>query len=188
MAMRKSLIVFLSVVSLGSTLLVAHSLFAKPTTMQDRTADRQRAEKLMKDQNFAEALEVYRTLALDETNSDEKLPDDFSKAVQCMSHLGQLKEVDEFLESVVDRHATHWPLLHQAALVLSQQIPPQGYLIGGKFERGHHRGGGKVVNSVERDRVRSIQLLQQAIALLEKDDAAKYDVYQLLADNIGRYR
>lgn len=192
MAMRKSLIVFLSVVSLGSTMLVAHSLFAKPTTMQDRTADRQRAEKLMTDQNFAEALEVYRTLALDETNSDEKLPDDFSKAVQCMSQLGQLEEVDEFLESVVDRHATHWPLLHQAALVLSQQIPPQGYLIGGKFERGHHRGGGKVVNSVERDRLRSIQLLQQAIALLEKDDAAKpaekYDVYHLLADNIGRYR
>ena len=41
----------------------------------------------------------------------------------------------------------------------------QGFLIAGKYERGGHRGGGEVVNSVERDRVRALQLMQQAMPL-----------------------
>ena len=42
-----------------------------------------------------------------------------------------------------------------------------GVIVAGKFERGPHRGGGKFSNAFARDRVRSLQLMTQAI------DAAK---------------
>ena len=43
-------------------------------------------------------------------------------------------------------------------------------MIGGEFERGPHRGNGRVVNSFERDRVRSLQLLNQAREWADQDD------------------
>ncbi|MEK6234833.1 MAG: MG2 domain-containing protein, partial [Planctomycetales bacterium] len=44
-----------------------------------------------------------------------------------------------------------------------------GYMIAGKFRRGQHRGGGKVVNAVERDRVRALQLMTQAMPLAKQN-------------------
>ena len=42
-----------------------------------------------------------------------------------------------------------------------------GFIIGGEFERGHHRGGGEYAVSIERDRVRALQLFEQALPHLE---------------------
>ena len=53
-----------------------------------------------------------------------------------------------------------------------------GYIVAGKFYRGYKRGGGKWVNTVHRDRVRALQLMQQAMPLSAKDankaDAASF--------------
>lgn len=50
------------------------------------------------------------------------------------------------------------------------QFQHQGFMNAGEFWRGQHRGGGKVVNAVERDRVRALQLMNQALPLAVKDE------------------
>ena len=39
-----------------------------------------------------------------------------------------------------------------------------GYMVAGEFHRGSHRGGGKYVNALQRDRVRAMQLMNRALA------------------------
>ena len=39
-----------------------------------------------------------------------------------------------------------------------------GFIVAGKFYRGHKRGGGRYVNACQRDRVRALQLMHQAPA------------------------
>ncbi|MBE9542879.1 MAG: alpha-2-macroglobulin, partial [Proteobacteria bacterium] len=40
-----------------------------------------------------------------------------------------------------------------------------GYMVAGEFQRGSHRGGGKYVNALQRDRVRALQLMNRALEL-----------------------
>ena len=94
---------------------------------------------------------------------------DLSHAVQCLYNLGRVKEFDELVESTIGVHKENWRVLWTAAQqYMSTQH--QGFLIAGEYERGPHRGGGEVKNSVERDRVRALQLMQQAMPLAAKDD------------------
>ncbi|MBL9125845.1 MAG: alpha-2-macroglobulin, partial [Planctomycetaceae bacterium] len=62
----------------------------------------------------------------------------------------------------------HWRLLVEAARQYTQ-IQHFGFLIAGKFERGHHRGGGNVANAAARDRVRALRLIAQAAQQLPAD-------------------
>ena len=48
-----------------------------------------------------------------------------------------------------------------------------GFLIAGEFKRGDHRGGGKWSMPSQRDRVRALQLMQQAMALLAAEPNRK---------------
>ncbi len=49
-----------------------------------------------------------------------------------------------------------------------------GYMIAGEFQRGQHRGGGKVVHATARDRVRALQLFRDAMKVAEPaDDKAR---------------
>ena len=66
-------------------------------------------------------------------------------------------------------HPDNWKLLKEAA-ELYQSGEHWGFIVAGQFERGAHRGGGKHVTSMARDRVRSLQLLQQAMLLAVKSD------------------
>ena len=56
-----------------------------------------------------------------------------------------------------------------------------GFIIAGKFYRGQHRGGGQAVNSLERDRVRALQLMLQGMPLAA-GEPAKNDVAGLYLD------
>ena len=112
--------------------------------------------------------------------------------MQCLNRLGRIKEFDELVESTVKAHQNNWRLL-QTAAQLYQQTQHQGFRIAGKYERGPHRGGGEMINSVERDRVRALQLMTQAMPLAQKDDR-KDEVSQfflnlgeLLLNNRGYY-
>ena len=51
-----------------------------------------------------------------------------------------------------------------------QHPAPRLHRSPGKFERGRHRGGGQLVNASERDRVRALQLMVQAMPLAQQDD------------------
>lgn len=130
---------------------------------------RVRSQKLMNDGNFNEAYAGYRKLCLDPKTDAGQVSQDLNNAVQCLYRLGRVKEFDELVESTVAAHKGNWRLLQTAA---QQYINTQhqGFMIAGQYERGPHRGGGDAKNSVERDRVRALQLMQQAIPLAAQDD------------------
>ena len=77
-------------------------------------------------------------------------------------------EIDALLEAVTEVHKGNWRLV-QSAAQNHMNIPHQGFIVAGKFYRGNQRGGGKVVNAIERDRVRALQLMVQAMPLALKD-------------------
>ncbi|MDX1944097.1 MAG: MG2 domain-containing protein [Pirellulaceae bacterium] len=146
-------------------------LFAVGVYSQAPTPTELRAssQKLMKDGNFRQAYDGFRKLALDPKTDAGQVPSDLDNAVQCLHRLGRLKEFDELVESTIAAHPGNWRLLLAAAQQY-MQTQHQGFLIGGNFERGPHRGGGEAKNSVERDRIRALQLMQQAMPLAQKDD------------------
>ena len=155
--------------SLAFALLLGLGMAVAWSAVPDAAELRARSQKLMNDGNFKEALEGYRKLCLDPETKGRDVVSDLNNAVQCLQNLGSINEFDELVEGTVKAHQDDWRVLQAAALQYIQ-TQHQGFLIAGKYERGPHRGGGKVVNSVERDRVRAMQLMAQAMPLAQKDD------------------
>ena len=171
--MRRSRILFaLSLLALTLTIPSAILLVAADTEPPNPVELR----KLMKQGNFKEALDGYRVLCLDENTADATTAAAFQDAVQCLNRLGLLKEFDALAAGTVKAHAEHWRTLQRVA-TQHFQVPHHGFMISGNFERGSRRGRGKMVNATERDRVRAMQLLQQAMPLAVQDDN-KNDVSQ----------
>ena len=145
----------------------------KPPVPERRAA----AQKLFNEGNWRDAYNAYRELCLDPTNDGAEVGSvDLSLGIQCLHRLGRTHECDEFLESTIAAHPKNWRLL-QTAGDQYLNLPHQGFLISGNYERGGHRGGGKVVNSLERDRLRAMQLMTQAMPLASEDDN-KHEVSQ----------
>jgi uncharacterized protein YfaS (alpha-2-macroglobulin family)/tetratricopeptide (TPR) repeat protein len=130
---------------------------------------RERAAELQTQGNFVEAYDLYRQLAIDAGAAE---PADIGYAVGCLNNLGRQDEIDEFLESAIAQHQGNWRILVAAAHQYTY-TNHYGFLIGGEFRRGHHRGGGRWVNSIERDRVRALQLMEQARVLVINDAAVE---------------
>ncbi|GAB6164871.1 hypothetical protein JCM19992_08710 [Thermostilla marina] len=136
---------------------------------QGEAAMRKQAETAQRDGNFRDAYDLYEKLILDAETDPRLVGGDLRNAWQCLARLNRVKEIDALLEKAVDVHADNWRLL-QTAAELYVEIPHQGFKIAGTFERGPHRGGGEVVNSYERDRVRALQLMRQAMKKADQDD------------------
>jgi uncharacterized protein YfaS (alpha-2-macroglobulin family) len=137
---------------------------------------KQRREALLKAQqngNYKDAYDGLRKLALDPADDPREVGNDLTHAITCLQQLGRDDEIDEFREAVIDVHKQNWRLLDTAARTY-QEGQHYGYIIAGKFSRGWHRGGGRYVNAFDRDRVRALQLMQQARPLVkdEKDTGA----------------
>ena len=137
---------------------------------------RREAQSAFSDGNWQDAFEQYRRLILEIENDPAIVGQDFTRAWQCLQQLNRLNELDPFREEVIAHHAGNWRLLLQAARSYSQNTH-WGYMVAGKFLRGQHRGGGKYVNAIARDRVRALQLMQLAMAFAE-EDPAKSEVAQ----------
>ena len=136
---------------------------AKPPSFSEAT-------KKMTAGNFKEAFEEYRKLGLDPNSPVQELPETLNQALQCLQNLGRINEIDDFREKVIETHKANWRLL-QAAAQSYLSLEHNGVIIAGKFQRGPHRGGdGRHVHASERDRVRALQLLTQAMPLALKDD------------------
>jgi alpha-2-macroglobulin len=131
--------------------------------------NREQVQKLFSDGNFNEAYQGFRRLALDPGSDPKKVGRDLDMALQCLMRLNRINEADALIEAVVEVHQGNWRLLWEAARRY-MNLPHQGFMIAGEFHRGHHRGGGKVVNSIERDRVRALQLMEQARPLALNDE------------------
>ncbi|MCE9553363.1 MAG: alpha-2-macroglobulin, partial [Planctomycetes bacterium] len=132
------------------------------------------AEQLMQQGNFKDAYDQFRKQTLAQGTDPRTAGRQLQLATQCLQNLGRVDEVDEYCEAVIKVHAGQWRLLWAAAdNYLGMQH--YGFMVAGKFERGQKRGGGHAVNVNERDRVRALQLMVQALPLLRKDAAAERD-------------
>jgi len=129
---------------------------------------RETARQQQKDGNFDQAYKAFRHLALSPTSAATEVGEDLKAGVQCLNQLGRIDELDEFVEAAVAAHPQNWRLLEGAAQTYLE-TDHRGHLVGGKFSRGGRRGGGQMVGSAERDRVRALQLFQQALPHLPKD-------------------
>lgn len=137
------------------------------------TVNRNTVKSQFESGNFNDAYEGSRKLLLDPKSDPLLLPEDLTRAVQSLQNLGRTNEIDDLIESAVKTHPANWRLLAEAARQIGQMIDHGGFLVAGKFERGTHRGGGEYVSAAARDRVRAIQLMEQAAPLASKDTDRK---------------
>ncbi len=144
---------------------------------------RGQAQKAYTNGNWKDAFDLYRQLSLEIQNDPKRIGKDFTQAWQCLRQLNRLSELDAFRENVIQRHADNWRLMQDAARSYSQN-DHGGYMVAGEFHRGHHRGGGKYVNAIARDRVRALQLVKQSMEPAEKDPA-KSEVAQFYLQFAG---
>ena len=140
----------------------------------DHEIIRRQAQKAYQDGNWNDAYQLFRELGLEAVNDPEMVGRDFVQAWQCLRNLNRINELDEFREAVIEKHVDNWRLLQAAAGSFTQNNH-WGYLVAGDFYRGSHRGGGKYVNTVQRDRVRAIQLMNRAL-IMTADDSAQSEV------------
>ncbi len=119
--------------------------------------------------NYKDAYEGFCKLAFDPQNHSRQLGDDLSTAVLCLENLDRAEEIDSLLEGVVKVHQDDWRLLWHAAQNC-MNIPHEGFIVAGKFHRGNHRGGGRMVNAVERDRIRALEWMVRAMPSALKDE------------------
>ncbi len=149
--------------------------------------DREAALRALQEGRYRDAFEIFEVLALDPETEPKQVDSDLLMAVQCLRNLARHPEIDDLLARTVDQHGENWRLLRSAAQALSQS-EHYGYVIGGEFERGQHRGGGEVVHVFARDRALSLRWLNRGRELLEKSDASgseRFDFYRDLAGHLN---
>ena len=163
----------LTIAGIFAVLLGALAIGAESSD-SNRTAERAHCQKLYDNGNFKDAYDGLRRLVLDSGNDSSSVVGDLNLAVTCLQQLGRVSETDELLEAGIKAHVKNWRLL-EAAADNYLNAEHYGFIIAGKFSRGPHRGGGEAVNSAQRDRVRALQLMVQAIPLV-KAEPRKSDV------------
>ncbi|MGQ9562323.1 MAG: alpha-2-macroglobulin family protein [Thermogutta sp.] len=146
------------------------------TNVNDETRA-QLARKLFKDGQFREALQLFEDSLSDPKADPIRVSEDLCRAWDCLVRLNLVSRIDSVIEKAVDVHAQNWRLLRTSAQ-LYLVIPHIGTIIGNEFQRGEDGNRGKPVNCEERDRVRAMQLMVQAIPLVEAEqnrgDAAQF--------------
>ncbi len=171
---------------------VSFALLAEPVKTAAAKPDVATAERKFKEGNYKEAYDGFRALALDPQSAGDRPGHYLTMAVSSLQSLGRVDEIDEFREAVIKTHAKNWRLLWTAAQSYLN-VDHSGFMVAGKFNRGPHRGGGKAVHAMERDRVRSLQLLQESMPLAiqdsKKSEVASFfmDFARLILANRGHY-
>ncbi|MBL8796167.1 MAG: alpha-2-macroglobulin [Planctomycetia bacterium] len=144
------------------SLLAAGGLWLTAADKPPVQTDRPKFMKTYQDGNYKDAYEGLRQLALDPKSDPAQVSNDLNTGIQCLHQLGRIDEVDEFREAVIKAHGQNWRLL-EAAAQSYVSTPHHGHIVAGEFYRGNKRGGGKYVGTMQRDRVRALQLMQQAL-------------------------
>lgn len=130
---------------------------------------RAKAHKAVQDGNYKQAFEIYEKLALDPSNDPKMTANDLEEAINCLKHLNRPNETDDLRERVIAVHKNNWRLLFRAATNYFDE-DHTGFIVAGKFERSYQRGGGQYVNSFMRDRIRTLQLMTQALNKIPADE------------------
>jgi len=133
--------------------------------------------KLKAEGNYNEALVLYSKLIVDPAHGGKDAAQDLHAAVDCLRRLNRIAEWDALVEKVAAAHRADWRVLR--ALAQSYQgVYHGGSIIDNKFVRGSRKG--RWVNTGQRDRIRSMQLMQQAARHVggEKDANALFGFYR----------
>lgn len=133
---------------------------------------RSAAATAMNDGNFKVAYERFQKLLLDPESDSRQVCNDLQLAVNCLNRLGRTQEFDELVEAAIEVRPDNWRFL-RAASQSYRSINHTGTIVAGEFERGRHQRGGNYANAYERDRVRSLQLLEKARHLAVDESAAE---------------
>ncbi len=135
----------------------------------DNQAQREQLLNTQRQGNYKDAYEGFRKLALDPKDDPRRVGEDLQQATQCLQRLNRINEIDAFREAVIELHKDNWRLLAAAAQNY-MNVQHHGFIIVGEFQRGSHRGGGRMVNAAQRDRIRALQLMNRALPLARQDD------------------
>ncbi len=168
--------------------LAAATISAQPVENVKKTSAHQ-ADKLRKEGNWRDAYGAYRRLALDPKSDPKQIGVYLNHATNCLQQLGRVNEIDAFREAVIKVHAKNWRLLYTAAQNY-MNIQHWGFMVAGEFRRGQHRGGGKHVNAHQRDRVRALQLMAEAMKQAQDDKNTREvaNFYFSFANTLMYYR
>ena len=180
-----------AVLALCAAFLILGGVYLAARAAETDAGDRRTAALAAQQKgNWKDAYESgFAVLAVDPADDAKLVCDDLTNGIQCLQNLGRSDEIDDFREKTIAAHAADWRLLDTAA---KSYVDGEGYgfIVAGKFYRGGRRGGdGKQVSTFERDRIRAMQLLVQAMPLLanEPDKTAAggfyFDCADILLDN-----
>ncbi|MDF1666433.1 MAG: MG2 domain-containing protein, partial [Planctomycetota bacterium] len=118
-------------------------------------------QKLYRQGNYKNAYDGFKTISLKSDVSDRFVTNDMRMAFNCLNRLNRVKDIGAYIESVLGAHKKNWRVRWEGAKIY-RDVTHYGYIVAGKFHRGYHRGGGRYVYSYERDRTRSMQLMDKA--------------------------
>jgi hypothetical protein len=139
------------------------------------------ARAAMSKGNYKDAYDSLapRVLSAEGTN---QLSSDYLVCLSALMSLGRMEEMDEFREKAVEAHGADWKFLQTAAQSY-RDYQHYGSIVSGKFLRGNNRNrDGKWVSSLDRDRVRALQLYRQAVASLPADGGNRAEAATLYYD------
>lgn len=131
---------------------------------------RAKATKQREQGNWKDALESYQSLLSLPGNVGSGLGDDLKQADVCQQNLNQRQNLDSLVEKALAAHPQDWHLLASAAQVYAG-ASPDGSMVDNQFQRGVYDGG-KFVSSFARDRVRSMQWMEQALLQILKPETS----------------
>ena len=158
-------------------------------TVLDEASVRVSARLELTNGNYKNAYELYEKLCFNPNTNPKQIGQDLAHAVQCLANLNRIDEADAIREKTIALHENNWRLLMAAARSYAD-LQHSGYIVAGEFKRGHHRGGGKHADATERDRVRALQLMANAMqsASDEPDKNAVAGLYLNFADFLALHR
>jgi len=142
--------------------------------------------KLNRDGNYKEAYDAcFRFFKeFPKGSQDPRTANFYQEAIQAISGLQTFEKYDEMLDLIESRHADNIPMLS----VIAPGSFSFGYKIGNRFTRGTPRGyAGEHVTCVERDRVRILRLLVNAMDKADKADKPLRDEFYINLGNVLRF-
>ncbi|MCW0219263.1 MAG: MG2 domain-containing protein, partial [Prosthecobacter sp.] len=161
-----------------------------PTLSPAQTAEEvlKKVAALSQEGNHREAADLGKKALLTPQASTKLL----GATVEALRNLDTYQEQEDVIEASVQAHPKKWDLLLQAGQDY-QNLPHSGQILENKFQRGYQRwgrggGGSQYVQTMLRDRVRSLQLLESAWKALPADAStkAKNQVLQALINGLSQ--
>jgi uncharacterized protein YfaS (alpha-2-macroglobulin family) len=147
------------------------------TQTPDESTLRKQAETAFARQNWKQAYDAYRQLAIDRDTTAAKVPDDLQKAIDSMRRLNLNGEMDGLLKEATTNHPNNWKLLSKAAFTVLHS-PHYGIVSDQEFHRAPtDNRTGSWINTSEQDRQQALIWYDQSLkAALKSVDEGKESV------------